>query len=751
MVFKTPKQVADLRRVQIQDTAVARALQGSGGVFDQLQDLNANMRQMLVAQSTAQAVPTANLLYNGELGHSNFTWIEVTGTPSGDKNAECSFWYSHNKPASSHTFIDSNVNTGADTITLSSHEFTTGCTVDFTLTGGALPAPIVISTTYFVIYVDANTIKLATTVALAEAGTAINITTQGTAAETFTIQQQLLSTTAYTSATNNELKTMAHSTFDPRYSKWDSSTGQGDLTGTTSIDALMPSNNVDATTTLARVSMIAARKNSFIEFATDTLMAAGIWDNTSGQRKFLEGSIDLKGSLLGATGTKQRRFKVLLTSDRGYQILSNEVILPATPANLSSSNYIGLSWGQQAGQLQVEIYEHYDPGGAGDEYRLVTQVSSATSFIYEGGYLVTVSGYPTPTGSNRNATYVTQTGDMENLVVNGSAWDTINFPINVPSNYNKGLTTNRQWVRLWLTVAPNLFIEGVTTNNTTSVTIPVGAVNSAAYASGGYGSGGTSLYVGLVAQVYDEDDVLLSTTTVTSVTSDTAIVLGASIATGTNRKVRIVAGGFHGVLIDKIHLGYQQNTSYAPNANDNRTLQPIAAPDGSSQGGVGGGGGGGGIGPGCVVGSTPIELINGEWQRIDQSWEGRAWAGPGLECNALLHLRQTKQKVRQVRTANGCEVVCTDTESFVTSMEDTKRGTFLYKLREGDEVLTKIDGRMEASKIVTIGPYLGEAMVYTPTLSSTRMFIAGRVNRPWWQRKTVGGFVLHNNKPPLEA
>lgn len=72
------------------------------------------------------------------------------------------------------TFVDADVDTTEDTITLTAHDFTTGLKVAAT-TGGVLPGGLS-ATNYFVIVVDANTIKLATSLANALAGTDVDIT-----------------------------------------------------------------------------------------------------------------------------------------------------------------------------------------------------------------------------------------------------------------------------------------------------------------------------------------------------------------------------------------------------------------------------------------------------------------------------------------------------------------------------------------------------------------------------------------------
>ena len=85
-----------------------------------------------------------------------------------------------------HTAVD----TSAETITISSHKFQVGDTVQVSTTD-TIPAGLAINTTYYAIDASANTIKLATTLANALAGTAINITSQG--AGNHTIQEVVVS------------------------------------------------------------------------------------------------------------------------------------------------------------------------------------------------------------------------------------------------------------------------------------------------------------------------------------------------------------------------------------------------------------------------------------------------------------------------------------------------------------------------------------------------------------------------------
>lgn len=73
------------------------------------------------------------------------------------------------------TFVDANVTVAADTITIAAHPYVTGTKVILTSIG-VLPAGLALVTTYFVIKIDADTIKLASSLVNAQAGTAVDIT-----------------------------------------------------------------------------------------------------------------------------------------------------------------------------------------------------------------------------------------------------------------------------------------------------------------------------------------------------------------------------------------------------------------------------------------------------------------------------------------------------------------------------------------------------------------------------------------------
>jgi hypothetical protein len=73
-----------------------------------------------------------------------------------------------------------------DTLNATGHNLQTGDSVQFTNSGGGLPAGLTAGTTYYVVLVDADHFKVADTLAHAQAGTNIvDITTAGTGTQKF--------------------------------------------------------------------------------------------------------------------------------------------------------------------------------------------------------------------------------------------------------------------------------------------------------------------------------------------------------------------------------------------------------------------------------------------------------------------------------------------------------------------------------------------------------------------------------------
>jgi hypothetical protein len=89
-----------------------------------------------------------------------------------------------NTPAAK-AFAEADVDTDANTIAEAAHGYTTGLKGQFTTTD-TLPAGLELTTDYFVIATTAGTYKVASSLANALAGTAVDITDDGTGTHTFT-------------------------------------------------------------------------------------------------------------------------------------------------------------------------------------------------------------------------------------------------------------------------------------------------------------------------------------------------------------------------------------------------------------------------------------------------------------------------------------------------------------------------------------------------------------------------------------
>lgn len=93
-----------------------------------------------------------------------------------------------------HTFTSADVSTSADTITVTSHGYSTAIAVTFT-TSGTLPTGITAGPPYYLIVVNANTLSVATSYTNALAGTAINLTAIGAGTSTINVSSVTVTAT----------------------------------------------------------------------------------------------------------------------------------------------------------------------------------------------------------------------------------------------------------------------------------------------------------------------------------------------------------------------------------------------------------------------------------------------------------------------------------------------------------------------------------------------------------------------------
>ena len=123
---------------------------------------------------------------------SGGTTIDITGTGNNTQTftsesiGTTSTVATSDVTTSTPTVATTAVSTANDTITLSSHGYSTGDVVKYSAESGTAIAGLTDGVEYFVISVDANTFKLATTSANATTGTPVDLTGTGNAAQTLT-------------------------------------------------------------------------------------------------------------------------------------------------------------------------------------------------------------------------------------------------------------------------------------------------------------------------------------------------------------------------------------------------------------------------------------------------------------------------------------------------------------------------------------------------------------------------------------
>lgn len=142
---------------------------------------------LVAVNATTAPFPPLTFAYVPDSWRSDIpTMVDIDLLASGASGAltDLKAWAGRLRPL---TVADSTFTTthAANTLTDASHGLETGDgPVRLTNAGGALPAGLAVDTDYYIIKVDANTMKLATSRANAALGTAIDLTGDGTGTHT---------------------------------------------------------------------------------------------------------------------------------------------------------------------------------------------------------------------------------------------------------------------------------------------------------------------------------------------------------------------------------------------------------------------------------------------------------------------------------------------------------------------------------------------------------------------------------------
>ncbi len=175
-------------------------------------------------------------------------------------------------------------------------------------------------------------------------------------------------------------------------------------------------------------------------------MYAGFYDNTAGQRKYIEGgSFTITGSIFGLqSGSTTVRYQVLARTDSGEEAISNILEFTNAPSVFSQQNHPRISFSGVAGFIEFEIYRQI-----GTNFVLQFTVRNAiegTYFDVGNPPQRVVSAFPTITTTKPRA-YALSTTFMPGSL-NGSDFVRQPLTIFVPTTYNTSVTgPGQQYLR----------------------------------------------------------------------------------------------------------------------------------------------------------------------------------------------------------------------------------------------------------------------------------------------------------------
>lgn len=363
---------------------------------------------------------SANQLRNGSFAHSVGSWANVS--TADDRRYECEHWYSHpdtnnhalqtwnTASTGAQTFVDANVNTGTDTVTIASHGWLTADSVRLTTTG-VLPGGLALATTYYIIRVDANNIKFASTVANSYAGTAIDITSAaGGGTHTVT-------------PVNWTLKSSTHAGYSSSQSNWtrqDVPAGCSRLNEDFTLDAPLAQPTAEPGYTLFAVFNI-AKANQYIYAPATARITCGLYARQNGTWDYLKAPYDIDSAVSGTVATATaREYVVHARTSRGFTVQTSAEPVASAPSDTDFSNgaVVTLNWPRalQYGVIGYDVYRKTLKTFLDANVTVATDTVTVTSHTYATGDAVTLTTTGTlPGGLATSTTYYLIKVDANNL------------------------------------------------------------------------------------------------------------------------------------------------------------------------------------------------------------------------------------------------------------------------------------------------------------------------------------------------
>ena len=556
-----------------------------------------------------------------------------------------------------------------------------------------------------------------------------------------------------------------HTFYNAQYCDWDRAQGEVRLTGDKTLDAPLPNNRLVIPNRPTQfLGCLIALRNSTIVVPAALRIFAGLWDAQLGDWIAGAAPFVVNHSVRGTpSGTTERRYRILASTDRGFTYLSEEETVVNAPSDAGYSTAdVLLTWQSIPGILEYKVYRH-DVTAA--KFRLLSEIGSGSNSYVDNGSVLNddVGGYPEGTTNTPRAYVATQSQDLLDLPVDGQPWAPLFLNIPIPSDYDVSTTTGEQVLRIGMTnPLDRQMIDARVTNGSANL-----LSDSAVF---------TTLDVGRTISVSDGVNTL--NTTIQALVDEENVTMADAwgFADAVDATVSVTGGGDHGLLMDAIHLSYVSGAAFAPNPDDTNRLanggqNPITAPTSSSQGGAGGGGstggGEGGISDfGCIALDCPVNVLVGNalenliWSAInvrDVLFSGN------LRPNTVI--RKPKRRTTNLHLVRinatwlyDIEVPCSPGHPLITNFLDSQ-GRAVENLRQGDLVLVAINGRVERKRIKEIIDTGQAADVATFSLYPGHIYSAGRVRwRGAFQRllgrlfkPPVVGALAHNVKTLFEV
>jgi len=283
--------------------------------------------------------------------------------------------------------------------------------------------------------------------------------------EAYNIFRQLASDTAIAQTSANALKALktgepadhtlwaANEAIDADIPRWDKVNGTIEMGGVTNAyDLLIPMPN----------DIVFPGQTFYVQFEAmlrtstalpDIQAYAGIYDNTAGQRKFIEGGsftiTDDQGNDPGVTygipGATSVDYKAIAYTDSGEQAESNVLNFPNAPSTFDGNNHPRVKFSGVPGFIKFEIYRLKD-----GVYTLQHVVgNSIDGVFYDVGNppVRIVDAFPTVTLTKPRAYAITSTFVPGSLT--GLGWIRQALTILVPTTYDRSVTgTGMQYLRI---------------------------------------------------------------------------------------------------------------------------------------------------------------------------------------------------------------------------------------------------------------------------------------------------------------